>query len=63
MAISQRSLRGAASRASRAVVAKTLNEAISKNKKTAFLCHSHKDQSLAKGLQTLLAGLKGDASL
>jgi hypothetical protein len=55
MAISQRVLRGAASRASRTVIAKSLNEAISKSKQTAFLCHSHKDQSLAKGLQTLLA--------
>lgn len=55
MAISQRSLREAASRSSRKLVAKSLNEAISKSKQTAFLCHSHKDQTLAKGLQTLLA--------
>jgi TIR domain len=54
MPISQRSLRGAASRASHKAVAKSLNEAISKSKQTAFLCHSHKDQMLAKGLQTLL---------
>jgi len=55
MAITLRSLQGAASRASRTVIAKSLNEALSKNKQTAFLCHSHKDQTLAKGLQTLLA--------
>jgi hypothetical protein len=55
MPISQRVLRGAASRVGRKVVAKSFNEAISKSKKTAFLCHSHKDQILAKGLQTLLA--------
>lgn len=55
MAITLRSLQGAASRASRTVIAKSLNEALSKNKKTAFLCHSHKDQTFAKGLQTLLA--------
>jgi hypothetical protein len=55
MAISQRSLRVAASRDSRKVVAKSFNEAISKKKQTAFLCHSHKDQTLVKGLQNVLA--------
>lgn len=55
MAITIRSLKSAASRSSRTVVAKSLHEAVSKNKQTAFLCHSHQDQELAKGLQTLLA--------
>lgn len=54
MAITIRSLRSAATRSSRIVIAKSFNEAVSKNKQTAFLCHSHKDQELAKGLQTLL---------
>lgn len=54
MAISQRNLWEAASRPSRKVVAASLDEAISKSKQTAFLCHSHKDQTLAKGLQALL---------
>ncbi len=55
MAITLRSLQGAAGRTSRTVVAKSINKVISKNKQTSFLCHSHKDQTLAKGLQTLLA--------
>lgn len=54
MAIKTRSLRSAAARSGSAVVAKSLNEALSLHKQTAFLCHSHKDQSLAKGLQVLL---------
>lgn len=54
MAIKTRSLRSAAARAGRVVVAKSLNEALSLHKQTAFLCHSHKDQELAKGLQVLL---------
>lgn len=31
-----------------------LKEAIARGIQTAFLCHSHKDQALAKGLQVLL---------
>lgn len=54
MAIKTRNLRSAAGRSGSVVVAKSLNEALSKNKQTAFLCHSHKDQELAKGLQVLL---------
>ena len=41
-------------RSGRVVVAKSLNEALSLNKQTAFLCHSHKDNELAKGLQVIL---------
>lgn len=33
---------------------KSLREAKLKNKQTAFLCHSHKDEDMAKGLQNLL---------
>lgn len=54
MAIKQRDLRSAAARAPRVVIAKSLNEALSKNQQTAFLCHSHKDKNLVEGLQNLL---------
>ena len=54
MAIKQRDLRSAAVRASRVVIAKSLNEALSRNQQTAFLCHSHKDKNLVEGLQNLL---------
>ena len=54
MAIKARNLRSAATRSTRVVVAKSLNEALEKNKQTAFLCHSHRDQELAKGLQVIL---------
>lgn len=54
MAIKTRILRSAAGRSGRVILAKSLNEALSKNQQTAFLCHSHKDQELAKGLQVLL---------
>lgn len=54
LAIKTKHLRSAAGRSGSVVVAKSLNEALSKNKQTAFLCHSHKDQELAKGLQVLL---------
>ena len=55
MAISIYDLRLASQRSSRVALAGSLYEAKSKNKQTAFLCHSHKDEDLAKGLQTLLA--------
>lgn len=55
MPISIRNLRAAAARSQRTILAKSLNEALAKNSPTAFLCHSHKDQELAKGLQVLLA--------
>jgi hypothetical protein len=54
MAIKTRDLRSASNRSGRVVVAKSLNEALSKNQQTAFLCHSHKDHELAKGLQVLM---------
>ncbi|EIV8488669.1 toll/interleukin-1 receptor domain-containing protein [Vibrio vulnificus] len=54
MAIKVRDLRSAANRSGRFVVAKSLNEALAKNQQTAFLCHSHKDHELAKGLQVLM---------
>lgn len=54
MAIKTRNLRSAASRSGKTVLAKSLSEALSKNQQTAFLCHSHKDHELAKGLQVLL---------
>ena len=47
MAIKTRSLRSAATRAGRVVVAKSLTEALAQKKQTAFLCHSHRDQELA----------------
>jgi hypothetical protein len=54
MPISINDLRSAAGRAYRAVVAKSLNEAFAMRIQTAFLCHSHRDEELAKGLQVLL---------
>jgi hypothetical protein len=54
LTIKARNLRAAAARSGSVVVAKSLNEALSRNKQIAFLCHSHKDQELAKGLQVLL---------
>jgi hypothetical protein len=54
MAIKIRNLRSAATRSGRVVVAKSLNEALALHKQTAFLCHSHKDHELAKGLQVML---------
>lgn len=35
-------------------IAKSFKEAIAKSQTTAFLCHSHKDEELAQGLQVLL---------
>lgn len=55
MAIKIRNLRSAASRSGQVVIVKSFNEAIARSKQTAFLCHSHKDRELAKGLQVLLA--------
>lgn len=54
MAIKLKNLRSAASRSGRVFVAKSLNEAVAKKQQTAFLCHSHQDHELAKGLQVLL---------
>lgn len=54
MAISISELRNASNRFS-TTRTKTLDEARISGFKTAFLCHSHKDQQLVKGLVTLLA--------
>ncbi|EKO3838927.1 toll/interleukin-1 receptor domain-containing protein [Vibrio harveyi] len=54
MAISESELRSAANRARKSFASNSLNEAFAKNQQTAFLCHSHKDHTLAKGLQNLL---------
>jgi len=54
MAIKQLNLRAAATRSPRVVIAKSLNEALSKSQQTAFLCHSHKDKNMVRGLQNLL---------
>lgn len=54
MAIKIRDLRSASNRSGRVVLAKSLSEALAKNQQTAFLCHSHKDHELAKGLQVLM---------
>lgn len=54
MAISINELRIASNRFS-STRTKTLQEARISGFKTAFLCHSHKDEQLVKGLVTLLA--------
>lgn len=54
MAIKIRNLRAAAGRHRNTIVARSLTEALSRNQQTAFLCHSHKDHELAKGLQVML---------
>jgi hypothetical protein len=54
MAIRIDALRSAATRQV-AVVARSLNEAKTMGVKTAFLCHSHHDANLAKGLIQLLS--------
>lgn len=55
MAISINDLRAAAGRSYKTTIIKSLSEATAKSKQSAFLCHSHKDVELAKGLQVLLA--------
>ena len=55
MPISISDLRAAAGRSYQTTIIKSVNEALSKSKQTAFLCHSHKDEELANGLQVLLA--------
>lgn len=54
MAIKIDALRSAATRQA-TVVARSLNEARTLGVKTAFLCHSHHDANLAKGLVQLLS--------
>jgi|APLak6261666328_1056055.scaffolds.fasta_scaffold00582_6 hypothetical protein len=54
MAISINDLRNASYRFS-TTRTKSLNEARASGFKTAFLCHSHKDRDLVKGLVTLFA--------
>ncbi len=53
MTLSIRQIRAAANQAT-PVVARTLTEAKSKNLQTAFLCHSHRDADLVKGMANLL---------
>lgn len=55
MAIPISDLRAAGTRVYRTAVLKSLNEALASRKQTAFLCHSHKDNDLAEGLQVLLS--------
>lgn len=52
MAIRIEELRSAATRYVATV--KTLNEARIKGRRTVFLCHSHKDKELVKGVEALL---------
>lgn len=47
-------LKKAASRRKPVYLAKSFSEALAKSQTTAFLCHSHKDDELADGLQVLL---------
>lgn len=53
MPINTRTLKSASYRRS-GIFAGSITEARSKGIKTAFLCHSHKDEILAKGLQQIL---------
>jgi len=55
LAISIRDLEAASRRSSSTYAVESLSEALASHKQTAFLCHSHKDESLAKGLQVLLS--------
>lgn len=55
MAIKQSTLRSSRYRFNQSKHPKSLTEAVSKNKKVAFLCHSHKDHDLAIGLQVLMS--------
>ncbi|MBL6987466.1 MAG: toll/interleukin-1 receptor domain-containing protein [Methylobacter sp.] len=55
MPISISQLEAAARRSSSYTLLDSVNEALAANKQTAFLCHSHKDEKLAEGLQVLLA--------
>lgn len=54
MAIQQSVLLGYAARTTRAVLREQAKFAKLQNRQTAFLCHSHKDAELAKGVQGLL---------
>ena len=54
MAIKISTLRAAVARSGRVVIAKSLQEAVAKHEQTAFLCHSHKDQEIVRGLQVVL---------
>lgn len=53
MGIHLSTLEAAAIRYPDAYFAKSLNDARSSHQRTAFLCHSHHDRDLARGLQTL----------
>ncbi len=54
MPISLTTLRDASSRYYRTTISKTFSEASRLGQQTAFLCHSHTDEELAKGLQVML---------
>ena len=54
MPIALDSLRMAGTRSFQVKIAKSFREARAKGQQTAFLCHSHRDEDLAKGLQVLL---------
>ena len=55
MPISIDSLRAARNRSRQTYVTESLDAVIASGRSTAFLCHSHKDNDLAEGLQVLLA--------
>lgn len=55
MPISLDILRAAAGRQKPQRIAKSLTEAKIRRQPTAFLCHSHKDETLVQGLQVFLA--------
>jgi hypothetical protein len=60
MAIPLDTLRKAAQRPRPQRLAKSLKEARAAAQQTAFLCHSHKDEQLAEGLQILLVENRWD---
>lgn len=55
MSISINDLRAASVRSYKTHIYKSLTEAATRGKQSAFLCHSHKDKELAEGLVVLLA--------
>ncbi len=55
MPIQITTLRAAASRSRQTIIEKSLDGTHRATVATAFLCHSHKDEDLAKGLQVLLS--------
>ena len=55
MPISIDNLRNARSHMFKSRVSESFDSAVERGRPTAFLCHSHKDNDLAEGLQVLLA--------